>query len=91
MTQKDVQHSIDWALQDADSGEPHPDSKLVHGPPAQLKSASERARRVRVERPGGDLVGRAVGIGDTGQLQIEDDHGDVLEVHVGDVVHLRDV
>jgi BirA family biotin operon repressor/biotin-[acetyl-CoA-carboxylase] ligase len=47
-------------------------------------------RRVRVERSGGDLVGRAVGIGDTGQLQIEDDHGDVLEVHVGDVVHLRD-
>jgi len=47
MTQKDVQHSIDWALQDADSGEPHPDSKLVHGPPAQLKSASESKWFVR--------------------------------------------
>ena len=48
MTQKDVQHSIDWALQDADSGEPHPDSKLVLGPPAQLKSASESEWFVRV-------------------------------------------
>jgi len=47
-------------------------------------------RRVRVERPDGDLVGRAVGIGAIGQLRVEDDGGDVLEVHVGDVVHLRD-
>jgi BirA family transcriptional regulator, biotin operon repressor / biotin---[acetyl-CoA-carboxylase] ligase len=47
-------------------------------------------RRVRVERPDGDLVGRAIGIGDGGELRIEDDHGDVLEVRVGDVVHLRD-
>jgi BirA family biotin operon repressor/biotin-[acetyl-CoA-carboxylase] ligase len=47
-------------------------------------------RRVRVERAGGALVGRAVGVGAAGQLVIEDDHGDVVEVHVGDVVHLRD-
>lgn len=48
-------------------------------------------RRVRVERPDGDLVGRAVGIGAAGQLQVEDDGGEVVEVHVGDVVHLRNV
>jgi BirA family transcriptional regulator, biotin operon repressor / biotin---[acetyl-CoA-carboxylase] ligase len=47
-------------------------------------------RRVRVEGPDGDLVGRAVGIGAAGQLRVEVDGGDVLEVHVGDVVHLRD-
>ena len=48
-------------------------------------------RRVRVERSDGDLVGRAVGIGDAGGLRVEDDQGDVMEVHVGDVVHLRDL
>ena len=47
-------------------------------------------RSVRVERSDGELVGRAVGIGDAGELRVEDEHGDVLEVHVGDVVHLRD-
>lgn len=46
-------------------------------------------RRVRVERSGGALVGRAVGVGDAGQLLVEDDQGNVVEVHVGDVVHLR--
>ncbi|HMG28139.1 MAG TPA: biotin--[acetyl-CoA-carboxylase] ligase [Acidimicrobiia bacterium] len=47
-------------------------------------------RRVRVERADDALVGRAVGVGDLGQLLVEDDRGDVVEVHVGDVVHLRD-
>jgi BirA family biotin operon repressor/biotin-[acetyl-CoA-carboxylase] ligase len=47
-------------------------------------------RRVRVERSGDALVGRAVGVGDFGQLLVEGDQGDVVEVHVGDVVHLRD-
>ena len=47
-------------------------------------------RRVRVERPDGDLVGRAVGIGAAGQLQVEVDGADVREIRVGDVVHLRD-
>ena len=47
-------------------------------------------RRVRVERPDGDLVGRAVGIGAAGQLRVEDDGAEIVEVHVGDVVHLRD-
>jgi len=47
-------------------------------------------RRVRVERPDGVLVGRAVDAGNAGQLLIEVDRGEVVEVHVGDVVHLRD-
>jgi BirA family transcriptional regulator, biotin operon repressor / biotin---[acetyl-CoA-carboxylase] ligase len=47
-------------------------------------------RRVHVERPSSALVGRAVGVGDAGQLLVEDDRGCVVEVHVGDVVHLRD-
>lgn len=47
-------------------------------------------RRVRVERSDGVLVGRAVDVGGAGQLLVEDDRGDVVEVHVGDVVHLRD-
>lgn len=47
-------------------------------------------RRVRIERSGDVLVGRAVGVGDAGQLVVEDDRGDTVEVHVGDVVHLRD-
>jgi BirA family biotin operon repressor/biotin-[acetyl-CoA-carboxylase] ligase len=47
-------------------------------------------RHVRVERPDGALVGRAVGVGAAGQLQVEVDGGDVLEVRVGDVVHLRE-
>lgn len=47
-------------------------------------------RRVRVERSDDALVGRAVDVGDAGQLLVEDERGDVVEVHVGDVVHLRD-
>ena len=47
-------------------------------------------RRVRVERSGDVLVGRAVNVGEAGQLLVQDQRGDVVEVHVGDVVHLRD-
>jgi BirA family biotin operon repressor/biotin-[acetyl-CoA-carboxylase] ligase len=47
-------------------------------------------RRVRVERPDGDLVGRAVGVGELGELLVQPDTGEVVEVRVGDVVHLRD-
>jgi BirA family transcriptional regulator, biotin operon repressor / biotin---[acetyl-CoA-carboxylase] ligase len=48
-------------------------------------------RRVRVERAAGDIVGRAVGVGDSGELIVDDEAGGVTAVHVGDVVHLRDV
>jgi BirA family transcriptional regulator, biotin operon repressor / biotin---[acetyl-CoA-carboxylase] ligase len=47
-------------------------------------------RRVRVERSDGDLVGRAIGVGDSGELLVDDDNGGVVEIHVGDVVHLRE-
>jgi BirA family transcriptional regulator, biotin operon repressor / biotin---[acetyl-CoA-carboxylase] ligase len=47
-------------------------------------------RRVRVERSDGDVVGRAVGVGDAGELWVERDDGAVVDVHVGDVIHLRD-
>jgi BirA family biotin operon repressor/biotin-[acetyl-CoA-carboxylase] ligase len=46
--------------------------------------------RVRVERSDDAFTGRAVGVGDAGQLLVEDELGDVVEVRVGDVVHLRD-
>jgi BirA family transcriptional regulator, biotin operon repressor / biotin---[acetyl-CoA-carboxylase] ligase len=47
-------------------------------------------RRVRVERSDGDVVGRAVGVGDAGEIRIERDDGALVDVHVGDVIHLRD-
>jgi BirA family biotin operon repressor/biotin-[acetyl-CoA-carboxylase] ligase len=47
-------------------------------------------RRVRVDRTDGTLVGRALDVGDAGQLLVEDQRGSVVEVRVGDVVHLRD-
>jgi BirA family transcriptional regulator, biotin operon repressor / biotin---[acetyl-CoA-carboxylase] ligase len=48
-------------------------------------------RRVRVERPGGDLVGQAIGVGESGELLVEADTGSAVEVRVGDVVHLREI
>jgi BirA family biotin operon repressor/biotin-[acetyl-CoA-carboxylase] ligase len=46
--------------------------------------------RVRVEQPGGEIVGRAVGVSESGALRVERDDGRAIEIHVGDVVHLRD-
>jgi BirA family biotin operon repressor/biotin-[acetyl-CoA-carboxylase] ligase len=46
-------------------------------------------RRVRVEQANGDLVGRAVGVGASGELLVEAGAGEPVAVHVGDVVHLR--
>jgi BirA family biotin operon repressor/biotin-[acetyl-CoA-carboxylase] ligase len=51
-------------------------------------------RRVRVERPDREIVGRAVDVGDAGELLVAVDDGGAgaptVAVHVGDVVHLRD-
>ena len=44
--------------------------------------------RVRVQRPGGDLVGTAVEVRPSGALVVRDDAGD-HEVLAGDVTHLR--
>ncbi len=46
-------------------------------------------QRVRVELPGGDLVGTAVGLTAEGALVVEDEAVVRHEVTVGDVVHLR--
>jgi BirA family transcriptional regulator, biotin operon repressor / biotin---[acetyl-CoA-carboxylase] ligase len=47
-------------------------------------------RRVRVERPGGDLEGRAVGVGESGELLVDGGGSTMIAVHVGDVIHLRE-
>jgi BirA family biotin operon repressor/biotin-[acetyl-CoA-carboxylase] ligase len=47
-------------------------------------------RQVRVERAGADPVtGRAGAIGTDGSLRIVRDDGSHLDIHAGDVVHLR--
>ena len=46
-------------------------------------------RRVRVECHEGDLVGRAVDVGDGGELVVAVDGQGLVTVHAGDVVHLR--
>ena len=57
---------------------------------AEYRSRLETlGRRVRVERPDDVLVGVAVDVGGAGQLVVRDDGGEIVEVHVGDVVHLR--
>lgn len=45
-------------------------------------------QRVRVERPGGDLVGVAVDVTTAGELVVDGPQG-LVTVSVGDVVHLR--
>lgn len=47
-------------------------------------------RRVRVERPDGDIVGRAVAVARSGELLVDDGTGEPVAVHVGDVIHLRE-
>jgi BirA family transcriptional regulator, biotin operon repressor / biotin---[acetyl-CoA-carboxylase] ligase len=47
-------------------------------------------RRVRVERTDGPIVGRAVDVGHAGELLVEVDAGCIVEVHAGDMVHVRD-
>lgn len=47
-------------------------------------------RTVRVERPDGELRGRAVGLTPEGALEVETDRGTVV-VSVGDITHLRPI
>ena len=47
-------------------------------------------RRVRVERPAGDIVGRALEVGDDGALMVLDECAVTHRVDIGDVIHLRD-
>lgn len=53
-----------------------------------LAHSATIGRWVRVECVGGDLVGQAVGLDDSGALQVKSE-GTVHTVSVGDVVHLR--
>ena len=46
-------------------------------------------RRVRVVRPGGDLLGTAVDVGSDGRLVLLDDCAISHRIDAGDVVHLR--
>ncbi len=66
---------------------------VVYGHPMLVDAARERSAtigtRVRVTMADGELVGAAVGIGDTGHLVVVDDAGVTHHVVVGDVVHLR--
>jgi BirA family transcriptional regulator, biotin operon repressor / biotin---[acetyl-CoA-carboxylase] ligase len=48
-------------------------------------------RCVRVEQPDGDLEGRAIAVGESGELLVDAGDGDPVAVHVGDVVHLREI
>jgi len=47
-------------------------------------------RRVRVEQPGGELIGRALDVDSEGALVVLDDCAITHRVDIGDVVHLRD-
>ena len=48
-------------------------------------------RRVRVELPSGDVVGRAVDVDRDGRLNVVDDCAITHHIDAGDVVHLREV
>lgn len=59
--------------------------------PLRAAIAAELAtigRDVRVELPGGELQGRAVGLGAGGELQVDTGTG-IVDVRAGDVVHVR--
>jgi BirA family biotin operon repressor/biotin-[acetyl-CoA-carboxylase] ligase len=54
-----------------------------------LAASATVGSRVRVERPGGDLVGDAVDLTVDGGLVVVPDGGDPVKVRAGDVSHLR--
>lgn len=55
---------------------------------AVAASCTTIGRDVRVELPSGELLGRAVGLGRAGELQVDSGSG-IVDVRVGDVVHVR--
>ncbi len=54
-----------------------------------LELSGTIGRRVRAERPGGQLSGLAVGVDPDGRLLVRASSGTVVPVAAGDVVHLR--
>jgi BirA family transcriptional regulator, biotin operon repressor / biotin---[acetyl-CoA-carboxylase] ligase len=63
---------------------------LAAAPREYERRLATLGRRVRVEQPHGDIEGRAVGVGRSGELLVDDGTGDLEAVHVGDVIHLRE-
>src|SRR5262249_23777286 len=53
-------------------------ARLEHVPGEYQRRLATLGRRVRVEGAGGDIVGRAVGVGDSGELLVDDDAGAVV-------------
>lgn len=66
---------------------------LRENPDAILSAWRDNAltlgQRVRIETPGGEVVGQALDIESPGTLVIESDDGDTVRVHAGDCEHLR--
>ncbi len=59
--------------------------------PAWREHATTLGQRVRVETPGGDVVGQAVDVASSGALIVETDDGERKRVTAGDCEHLRPV
>jgi len=57
--------------------------------PLYAEFSATIGRRVRVQRPGGDVVGVAAALGHGGELVVVDDEGGEYAITAGDVVHLR--
>lgn len=74
-------------LEEFDSLRNDPDSVLD----AWREHAATLGQRVRVETPGGDVVGEAVDVAFPGALIVETDDGDRERVTAGDCEHLRPV
>jgi len=55
-----------------------------------LVTSATVGSRVRVEQASGDLIGEAVDLTVDGGLVVVPDGGDPVEVHAGDVTHLRE-
>ena len=58
---------------------------------ARYRSALDTlGRRVRVEQPAGDIIGRALDVADDGALMVLDECAVTHRIDIGDVIHLRD-
>jgi BirA family biotin operon repressor/biotin-[acetyl-CoA-carboxylase] ligase len=62
-------------------------------PPAVMVAYREACatvgRRIRVELPTGQLLGRAENVDDLGHLMVRTDAGELVDLAAGDVVHVR--
>jgi BirA family biotin operon repressor/biotin-[acetyl-CoA-carboxylase] ligase len=77
---------VQRALERFDALRDDPDAVLA----AWRDRAATLGRRVRVETPGGDVVGTAADVTEHGALVVDTEDGDEV-VHAGDCQHLRPV